>query len=156
MKNFLFTIILSILFLSCSEDTGITENNKKIQGPDYQAGSNIHRHFCKPIDPNIKPHCAPPKRDCFDDVIVEAPRPKAEDFILTEHILNNTVYLYFDENNVENYQVLFPNFDGPALSDLRNNLTTLRKIVNDDTNIVTYYIVFTADTNLTPDYSEYY
>ncbi len=158
MKIFLALSITLITFITLSCTNDVISNNEKNSNnrtPFYQSeSSNINRHFCDP--PDSTPHCRTPARACFDDVIVTAPHPAEENEILTQHINNNTVYLYFDEGNIENYEVLFPGFEGPALIDLRNDLTTLRKIPNGDTTIVTYYIVYTADTNSRPDYSDYY
>lgn len=106
------------------------------------------RHYNK----ECPSQCFPGAHDCFPDIVVTAPKLS---FIreLDSLILINQTYKYFQITG--NYEQLFPGLYGPALNDLVNNVTTLRKGISSDTTIF-YHIIFLNDTNSAPDYSEYY
>jgi len=156
MKTFIITLMLAIiLMLSCNQEPSkVSSNNYKNKPDNTGVLSGPTQKYYKAQIPMIA-HCEAPKRDCFPETVVTAPRKKIEDDILSYDIINNIVYQYFDEANIENYEILFPGFVGPALSDLRDNVTTLRRIQTTDSS-VNYYIIFVNDTNSSPDYSEYY
>lgn len=161
MNNKLFVIVfLSIILLavSCKDNLttpekvniGEVENIKKSDKDNIQQnnGGGMQgpiEHWCKCLT-----DCIRPSYDCFPEIVVTAERPK-NDFIneLDRNIANNTVSQFFSETG--NYRELYPNFNGTALQDLRNEITTVRKV--GDSESLFYRIVSFHDPEIPYGYS---
>ena len=153
---FLSSMVFALLLMfACNEEQITPTNNSGLnqneQNPHNFILSNVLSSPTRTWHSDTK-ICTAPPHDCFDEVVVTAPKKVYYDE-LDNLILSDNVKDFFVENG--DYLNIFTDFDGPALLDLRNNVTTLRKIVYgvDD---ISYYIVFRNDTNSTPDYSDYY
>lgn len=160
MKNFYFFSFLFLFLIGCNNsDINPIIKSKKIRLNETSnetsnrkndillAMTSPNRHY----DPNCR-RCFTPAHDCFPDIVVTAPKLS---FIkeLDSLIQINHTYKFFQPRG--NSEELFPGLYGPALVDLVESLTTLRKGISSDSTIF-YHIVFVSDTNLAPDYSEYY
>lgn len=156
MKTISILITFGYLFFlfSCSEEKISSPENISPNNPRYTTKKTAPTEKWYADSPLLPKHCEAPKKDCVPKTIL-TPEKKVEDIILADHINNNTVYQYFQASNQQHYDILFPNFTGPALLDLRANITTIRKIVNKDFT-VNYYFVFVNDTTNSPDYSDFY
>ncbi len=97
--------------------------------------------------------CEKPPRDCYPDIIVTPKKIYWDE--LDAHIANNTVASFFAAGG--NWVQICDTsvFKGPMLDDLRNGITTLRKNLTSDPNVVNYHVIYTADTLSSPDYSNY-
>jgi len=153
-KLLIFTIITFYL-AGCSQDENnrtksLLSVNQTIKGKSKKitemVGPNRHTYKWLPGQ------CFPTPHDCFPDVIVTAPRLIYVNE-LDSLIAINQVSVFFQTSG--HYPNLFPGFDGPALYDLRNDSTTLRKGVFNDTTVI-YHIVLYNDTTTEADYSQYY
>jgi|GEM_PF-2074453 len=153
MRSILNIVVLVVLMIGCKENISINKEKKTDYAlNDYKfTTANLtkpDRHWskCHPTK------CKFPAHDCFPDIIVY---PDNSQYVneLDELISINQVNLFFNENG--NYEQLFPGLFGKALEDLRDNITTLRKIIV-DSNTIAYRIVLINDTSLPADYYNYY
>lgn len=74
-------------------------------------------------------------------------------FDLDGKIEQDKVSDFFQEEG--DYEIIYPGFYGQALLDLRDSVTTVRKVIVDDTTVC-YRFVYRTDTSLAPDYSLLY
>ncbi|MBX3042231.1 MAG: hypothetical protein KF896_00790 [Ignavibacteriae bacterium] len=138
--------------MSCSDTS--TNNQKSSTQDDFQPMNIVAGTMSSPTRTYKKAirDCETPKRDCFDDVIVTAPKEIYFDE-LDNRIVNQTTDVFFSASG--NYLEIFENFSGPALLDLRNGITTMSKL-DFGSGVRTYYIHFLGYPDSTPDYSAFY
>lgn len=149
MKNFIIFLTLSLLtFYRCQFENSNSANELI---PISSFPGNGNGTFVKPDrhwSPCHRNKCKFPAHDCFPDIIVT---PQNIYYIaeLDNHILNNTVSTFFQVGG--NYEEIYPGLFGKALTDLRNGITTLRKVLVSD-SIIAYRIVMFNDTSIQADY----
>lgn len=148
-KNFLVIVCLLSL-LACDDNTELM-NGKSSSNIVLEAGGSENltgpdRHWCCEIE-----DCQLPAIDCMPDVVVQGNQSYIN--ALDNYIATNNVDNFFAVNG--DYLNLFPNFGGEALNDLRDSITTLRKVIQPDSNI-TYRLIMLSDTTSPPDYSSFY
>jgi hypothetical protein len=153
-------IILFLIFalVACNETNNLSDSNHGIDNnitiprnvihdPDDDGKDEPDRHWCWDAD-----RCKLPPYDCFPDITVEDTKlPFINE--LDQLISVNNIDEFFEDGG--NYVKLYPGMHGPALFDLRDSLTTLRKVIHAQDTIC-YRIVSYSDTNTSPDYSSYY